>query len=102
MNSQIQVMDLHKEEEVMKYTGHMNSNVLLDNTIVNYKGETYLISGSEDGNLYLWNVNESQPLKKQIYSHTINCLGINNNGVLATAGFPDLNQSIKIYKLNDI
>jgi len=100
MNNQIQILDLFKEEEIIKYTGHESSNYLIDQCLFTDDNiNTFLISGSEDTYLYRWNVLEGGEGTKigklrQFYSndHTIvNSLDINKNGVLATAAYPYMN-----------
>jgi WD40 repeat protein len=102
LNNQIQVLDLNKDEEVIKFSGHVNSNFLVDLQVYENDNNVYLISGSEDGYLYLWNVEGQnlEPKKFQVEESTctINCITMNKSGILATAGF-NCNENIRFFKM---
>jgi hypothetical protein len=96
---------------------------LIDQCIIKNEDENfYLLSGSEDGNIYMWNVEDdaedvnklshsnsnknllSYDLNNNINSNNgskiiINSIGSNNHGVIAAAGFPDINNNINFLKL---
>jgi WD40 repeat protein len=102
LNNQIQINDLIEEEEVIKYTGHANSTHLVDLCLIkDPSDESYLISGSEDGCIYYWNIQESEGQKVKINTLTdnqiINCISTNNNGILACSGYPNDDNNIYLY-----
>ena len=109
-------MDVLSEEEINRYTGHTNSKFLIDSFF--YKdgetGKNILISGSEDGNIYSWDIlNEKNyckfyPFESPLLNNEVNtntntnsssiCLSINSKGLLVTSGFPD-NDSLIFNKI---
>lgn len=107
-------MDLTKEQEIIKYTGHLNSQHLVDQCLIedSRNGSIYLISGSEDGSIYKWNVEEGgegsridvisnfsdYPLAEQV---VVNCVASNKKGVLVSAGYPNTDNNINFYSLID-
>jgi len=101
LNSQIQVMNVNTEEELIKFTGHVNNSYLLDNTILENEDNTYLISGSEDGSIHIWNVESGAGNKIQIGDNSmiLNCLTSNKKGIFAAAGFPT-NNNIQFFRIN--
>jgi WD40 repeat protein len=100
LNNQIQVLDLNKDEEVIKFSGHVNSNYLVDLHVFEQDDKVYLISGSEDGCLYVWNVEGGEAKKIPIEDNncTMNCITMNKSGILATAGF-NCNENIRFLKI---
>ena len=84
LNNQIMLINLQTEEEILRYSGHSNTKYILDFDIVTknksdkseylkkvdnfnnyyskksarkfYSDELFLISGSEDGKIYNWNL----------------------------------------------
>lgn len=112
LNSQIQIINLLDEEEMIKYTGHVNSGHLVDTCFIKDKDmdsdSTYLLSGSEDGQFYYWDVQEAEG-KSVRYEGIVdeydtskdniivNCLSTNNNGNIACSAFPKGDNSILLY-----
>ena len=100
LNNQIQVLDLFKDEEVVKFSGHTNSNHLVDLQIMEHDGNVYLLSGSEDGCFYMWNVEGGECLKIPIEEAncTMNGLTMNKRGIMATSGHSN-NQTIRFLRI---
>ena len=95
LNSQIQVFDIKNEQEVIKYNGHSNVQHLLDMKIFDApNGESYLISGSENNRLYMWNAEDGTDYKSFMINNdnstykAVNCLSLSaGNNLLATSSF---------------
>jgi WD40 repeat protein len=111
LNSQIQIINLLDEEEMIKYTGHVNSGHLVDNCFVNNidieTENTYLVSGSEDGKLCYWDVQESDAKcvrlegisdENEKENIIVNCISSNNNGLIACSSYPRGHNSVLFYK----
>lgn len=58
MNNSIQLIDLNSSEYLIRYTGHSHSKYLMDVRNVFIGDECYLVSGSEDGRICYWNVED--------------------------------------------
>jgi len=117
LNNQIQIINILDEEEVIKFIGHANSGHLVDLCFVNNNsmddenGKTFLISGSEDGKFYYWDVMESEGRHinmegyldgnhEENQSLIVNCISSNNNGLVACAGYPKSDNNIYFYRYN--
>ena len=100
-------MDVLTEEEINRYTGHTNLRYIVDNCIYNNKfyDKNILISGSEDGAVYTWDLLDDKlthSFKVDFLSSentTINNVTINENGLLAVSGYPEFDK-VLLYQLN--
>lgn len=52
-DSVIRLFDLGTGELLNEYTGHLNTTYQIENGII---GDAHIVSGSEDGNLYIWDL----------------------------------------------
>jgi WD40 repeat protein len=103
LNNQMQVINLIDEEEVLKYTGHTNSKYLVDIALMENNNRKYLISGSEDDNIALWDIemaNECVKIPAGTTGQNINCLSCNKGGILAYSGFPDPTNYLNLISLS--
>lgn len=72
-NNQIQIIDLITEEEVKRFTGHKHSNYLIDLCFYckeDHDGNNdnyFVVSGSEDGAIYSWNIEEKNAYQKYLH-----------------------------------
>ena len=67
LNSQITLVDLDNEAEKAKYIGHKNEEYLLKfDYFISNEEEPILVSGSEDGFLYYWNLWNSNMVNSSI------------------------------------
>ena len=94
-------MNVNTEDELVKFTGHINNSYLLDTTIVEKDDNTYLLSGSEDGTIHIWNVENGVGNKVPIGDNNMifNCLTSNKKGIFASSAFPT-NNNIQFFRLN--
>jgi WD40 repeat protein len=107
LNNQIQVIDLLNEDEILKYSGHLNSRYLVDVKIHEnkYNNKKYLISGSEDDTIAIWDVERGGECNKINISgmsdtnQIINCLSVNDENIIAYSGFPDIDNSISLLSI---
>jgi WD40 repeat protein len=107
LNNQIQVIDIIKEEEIAKFTGHVHSRFLMDISTyyTNTEEKAFIFTGSEDGHIYYWNVEEDDicyKLKTNFLENTsINCMSHNNADLIICSGFPDIKNSINVIKIHN-
>lgn len=106
LNNQIQIMDIINEEEVQRFNGHLNSNYLVDVELFSGNNKHIIISGSEDGNICLWDMeNPSEPhrlpsdMLNNPEGNIVNCLDINKAGLMATSCFPYSDNSINLIQM---
>ena len=98
------------EDEIIKYTGHQNSRYLVDVRIYENKlnDKKYLISGSEDDTIAIWDVEKGGECNKiNLFgiemtdcNKVINCLTINDENIIAYSGFQDSDNSISLLSMN--
>lgn len=74
----------YNKRPIMRYVGHENSTFYIKSCL-NGSGR-YLISGSSDGNAYIWDVNSSQPIIKLTgHNAEVTCVAwCNKKDVLVT------------------
>jgi WD40 repeat protein len=101
----MQVINLLNEEEVLKYTGNQNSKFLVDVNMFENGDKKYLLSGSEDDCIAIWDVETGGDCSKLKIGNTqsqiiINSVTSNKSGVIAYAGFPDNLNKIGMLSLN--
>jgi len=113
LNNQIQIINLLDEEEMIKYSGHANSGHLVDLCFISDQSmdieNTYLVSGSEDGRFYYWDVQESEGKSIKLEgvidddneigkeNAIVNSISTNNNGIIACSAYPKGDNSILLY-----
>ena len=59
MNSTMGLYD-YQSQLLKEYKGHKNTNYMLDSTFVKNNGKWLILSGSEDGQLYGWDLNSQK------------------------------------------
>jgi WD40 repeat protein len=102
LNNQLQVINLLTEDEVVKYTGNVNSKHLVDVAIFDKNERKYLLTGSEDDSIGLWDIEKGGDCKKVITGtsgQTINSLASSRDGVIAYSGFPDNENNLTLFSL---
>ncbi len=107
LNNQIQIINVLTEEEINRYTGHSNSRFIMDSCIYNnnFYDKTLLISGSEDGAIYAWDIYDDKVAHSFKVDYltsentSINNVTINENGLLAASGFPEYDNLV-FYQIN--
>lgn len=72
LNNRIQILDYNNEAEFCRYEGHTNEKMLVDYEIFNRHYSPYLISGSEDGCVYIWDMIDEK-LDKKVEFNNSNC-----------------------------
>lgn len=106
LNNQIVIMDLIKEEEILKYSGNNSKSNLIDTCLFIdcYNSDKMILaSGSEDGNICFWNALEGGECSKiAVFSSekVVNCISANKNNKIACAAFADADNQIIIYPYN--
>ncbi|KAH9456619.1 hypothetical protein MJO29_006663 [Puccinia striiformis f. sp. tritici] len=114
LDSTVRIWDYRSKEGtvVKSYTGHSNvkysiparvvsltSNDELDNTI----GNDLVLMGSEDGSLYIWDLQSRELVSRKSSSHQDSIIGISihpiDSSIFATAGI-DKDPTIKICSLS--
>ncbi|KAF9469273.1 WD40-repeat-containing domain protein [Collybia nuda] len=77
-NASIQLYDLQTHRVVGEYTGHLRTRHVIHSRFGGIADE-FIISGSEDGNVYIWHRNSGRPLEV-LYGHGeggVNCVSWN-------------------------
>lgn len=104
LNNQIQIIDITTEEEVKRFCGHVNSQRLVDVSYHydSYSDKVFILSGSEDGNVCIWDLDDdnSQCQRIQIFNSpnaVVNTFTLSKSGILCVSGYPD--EDNKIYCL---
>lgn len=52
-----------------EFTGHLNTKYRIDNELLS--NDSYIVSGSEDGNIYIWSLLESKIQAKLQHPHKV-------------------------------
>jgi WD40 repeat protein len=98
----MQIVNIIKEEEIVKkYSGHQNTKNLVDLTFFTKdEQEVYILSGSEDGSICMWNTQEEgKCIKNQVLENStvINAISVNKNGLISYNGYTDTDETNSIY-----
>jgi WD40 repeat protein len=91
------------EDELLKYTGNNNSKFLVDISVFENNGRKYLLSGSEDDCIAIWDIERGGDCFKipaNTGGQNINSVAANRDGVIAYAGFPDTANMLHLTSLN--
>lgn len=65
LDSSLKLMDKDSGEMLNEYTGHRNTDYRIDNCL-NSK-DTHVLSGSEDGTIYIWDLVEAKVIQKLVH-----------------------------------
>lgn len=71
-NNQIQIINLSTGEEVKRFTGHKHTSHLIDLCFYckDDNDDYFVVSGSEDGAIYSWNIEEKNAHQKFLHKRT--------------------------------
>lgn len=91
LNSKIKLMDKEKGNILNEFHGHINNKYKID--LFLYKDDIY--TGSEDGNIYIYNIFNQKNQKIKSHSQGIISLDIKNNYLISGS----IDSYIKLWKL---
>jgi len=102
LNDGIGLWDYRKTTKVRSYSGHKNSEVMMNNVLFKEGQEWFVGSGSETGDLHFWDQNsEEEVLKYQsAYKGSVVHINVNSSRTLLAGSSIRDNEPIKVWNLD--
>lgn len=60
MNGSIKLWDYLRAKSKKTFVGHTNDTYCMPASLLHKNGETFVVSGSEDSMVYIWNLNSKK------------------------------------------